>query len=152
MLPAQFLVLLVEDNAADVFLLREAFRTIPGRPELQVVRDGREALAVLHGTQATMLPDLVLLDLNLPYLHGHQVLQAIKTDPRTRTIPVIIFSSSGAAADIQKSYELQANSYVQKPIDLDGFFHVVSALHAFWLQAVQLPRQGPALVTNMALS
>jgi CheY-like chemotaxis protein len=151
MLPAQFLVLLVEDNAADVFLLREAFRTLPGRPELQVVRDGREALAVLHKAEPPVTPDLVLLDLSLPLLNGHEVLQAIKTDPRTRTIPVIIFSSSSAARDIQKSYELQANSYVQKPMDLDGFCQVVSALHAFWLQAVQLPRPLPAPGPPVAL-
>ncbi len=151
-MPAQFRVLLVEDNAADAFLLREALRELPFPPELHIVRDGREALAVLHGAETPVSPDLVLLDLNLPLLNGHQVLQAIKHDPRTRTIPVIIFSSSGAEADIQKSYELRANSYVQKPMDLDGFFRVVSAVHAFWLQAVRLPQHENVAGTDRALS
>ncbi len=142
-MPAPLLVLLVEDSVADVALLREAFKELPSCPEFHVVRDGREALAVLHKAESPVAPDLVLLDLNLPFLNGHEVLQAIKSDPRTRTIPVIIFSSSGAAKDIQKSYELQANSYVQKPMDWDRFRQVVLTLYAFWLQTIQLPPPVP---------
>jgi two-component system, chemotaxis family, response regulator Rcp1 len=141
-LPAKFVILLVEDNAADVFLLREAWGDLPPCAEFHVARDGREALRVLHGTGEALLPDLILLDLNLPVMNGYDVLQALKSDPRTRAIPVIILSSSGAATDVNKSYQLQANSYVQKPKDLDGLFQMVSGIRSFWLQTAQLPPHG----------
>lgn len=135
-------ILLVEDNPADVRLTREALTTARGQSTLHVVQDGEEALAYLRQTgryrDATQ-PDLVLLDLNLPRKDGREVLAETKADPELRHIPVVILTTSRAETDILRSYQLHANCYVTKPIDLDDFTEVVKAVEDFWLGTVKLP-------------
>lgn len=135
-------VLLVEDNPGDVRLTREALKEGSGRTRLSVVQDGVELLAYLRRREPfgdAVRPDLILLDLNLPRMDGRQVLQEIKTDPSLTTIPVIVFTSSQAEQDIVRSYELGANCYVTKPMDLDEFIHVLRMIESFWLTVAQLP-------------
>ncbi len=135
-------VLLVEDNPADVRLTEEALRegTVP--LHLSVTPDGEEALAFLRHEgryAAAPRPDLVLLDLNLPRLDGRAVLAAVKADPSLRRIPVVVLSTSEAAADIATSYDLHANCYVSKLPDLDQFFRVVRLIEEFWLAVARRP-------------
>ena len=134
-------ILLVEDNAADVRLTQEALREGKVRNNLQVARDGEEALAILRRPGATR-PDLVLLDLNLPRKDGREVLKEIKDDPDLQTIPVVVLTTSSAEADIVKSYRLHANCYITKPVDLDQFVTVVKSIDDFWLTVVRLPSDG----------
>lgn len=131
-------ILLVEDNAADVRLTQEALREGKVRNNLQIARDGEEALAILRRPGATR-PDLVLLDLNLPRKDGREVLKEIKDDPDLQTIPVVVLTTSSAEADIVKSYRLHANCYITKPVDLDQFVTVVKSIDDFWLTVVRLP-------------
>ena len=131
-------ILLVEDNPGDVRLIQEALKTTELQYILDTASDGDEALAKLIGDSS--LPDLVILDLNLPRRSGHDVLSVIKEHPRTRTIPVIVLSSSGLTEDIQKSYGAHANCYIQKPQNIDDFFHVCSLLEAFWFEVARLPK------------
>ena len=141
-------ILLVEDNYGDVLLTRHAFAKSTIKNEITVARDGEEAMAILHreGAHAEMpLPDLVLLDLNLPKMDGKEVLAAIKSDGKLRQLPVIILSSSRAEQDVAKSYDLNANSYLIKPIDLQNFYTVVEAIESFWINLVVIsdePRHG----------
>jgi two-component system, chemotaxis family, response regulator Rcp1 len=135
-------ILLVEDNPGDVRLTREALREGKVRNNLYVAADGVEALRFLRreGEHADAArPDLVLLDLNLPKKDGRQVLQEIKNDPQLRTIPVVILTSSQAEQDICRAYDLHANAYVTKPVDLDQFITVVRSIESFWLTIVKLP-------------
>ena len=121
-------VLLVEDNPGDVRLTREALREGKVFNNLSVAKDGEEALAFLRreGEFAEApRPDVILLDLNLPRKDGREVLEAIKADPSLRTIPVVILTSSEAERDIARAYELNANCYITKPVDLDQFITVV---------------------------
>ena len=137
-------VLLVEDSPGDIRLTREAFREANGDIELHVAMDGVEALAFLRneGPHAnTPRPDLILLDLNLPRMDGREVLAIIKEDASLRTIPTVILTTSGAEADIMKSYQLQANCYLTKPVELDAFEAVVKSINDFWLTQVKLPQQ-----------
>lgn len=132
-------ILLIEDNYGDVLLTKHAFAKAKMANEITVARDGEEAMAMLRheGAHATMpLPDLVLLDLNLPKMDGKEVLAAIKGDSALRALPVIILSSSRAEQDVAKSYDLNANSYLIKPIDLDSFYTVVQAIESFWINLV----------------
>ena len=131
-------ILLVEDNPADVRLTQEALREGKVRNNLHVARDGEEALAFLR-REGEPRPDLILLDLNLPRRDGREVLQEIKSDPRLKTIPVVVLTTSGAEADIVKSYSLHANCYITKPVDLDQFITVVKSIDDFWLTIVKLP-------------
>jgi two-component system, chemotaxis family, response regulator Rcp1 len=131
-------ILLVEDNAADVRLTREALREGKVRNNLRVARDGEEALAMLR-REGEPRPDLILLDLNLPRRDGREVLKEIKSDPSLMTIPVVVLTTSGAEADIVKSYSLHANCYITKPVDLDQFITVVKSIDDFWLTIVKLP-------------
>ena len=134
--------LLVEDNPGDARLIREMLREVKVRNNLNVVTDGVEALAYLRceGQYAgATRPDLVLLDLNLPRKDGRQVLAEIKVDPRLRTIPVVVLTTSRAEQDVLRTYELQANCYITKPVDLDQFIKVVQAVEGFWLSVVVLP-------------
>ncbi len=138
-------ILLVEDNPADVRLTREAFKDGRVRNNLHVVEDGVEAVAFLRrqGRYASAVrPDLILLDLNLPKMDGREVLAGIKADPDLRRIPVIVLSVSQAEQDILKSYNLNANCYISKPVDLDEFIRVVRAIEGFWLTIVKLPPDG----------
>jgi len=135
-------ILLVEDNPGDVRLTREALREGKVRNNLNVVDDGVKALAFLRreGEYADApRPDLVLLDLNLPRMGGREVLEAIKANPELRSIPVVVLTSSQAEQDIARAYELRANCYVTKPVDLDQFISVVKSIEDFWFTIVRLP-------------
>jgi two-component system, chemotaxis family, response regulator Rcp1 len=128
-------VLLVEDDPNDVELTIRALQGAKLRNRVHVARDGAEALDFLQRN----VPDLILLDLNLPKLDGREVLERIKRDERLRNIPVVIVTSSQAEEDIAKSYRLNANAYVTKPIDPAAFLKAVNAIGQFWLDIVKLP-------------
>ena len=135
-------VLLVEDNPGDVRLTKEALRDGKMRNSLSVVGDGVEALAFLrregqYGDAAR--PDLILLDLNMPKKDGREVLEEIKRDPDLKRIPVVILTTSSAEQDILKSYDLHANCYIAKPVDLEQFITIVKSIEDFWLTVVKLP-------------
>lgn len=135
-------ILLVEDNPGDVRLTREALHDAKVRNNLNVVGDGVEALAFLRRLgkySAAPRPDLILLDLNLPKKDGREVLEEIKQDGSLRHIPVVILTSSQAEQDILQAYELHANCYVSKPVDLDQFITVVKSIEDFWFTIVKLP-------------
>jgi CheY-like chemotaxis protein len=138
-------ILLVEDNPGDVRLTREALRDAKVRNSLHVVSNGVEALAFLRqiGQYSEALhPDLILLDLNLPQMGGGEVLAAIKEDEKLRRIPVVVLTTSQAEQDIVKSYNLHANAYVVKPVDLEQFITVIKSIESFWLEIVRLPPDG----------
>lgn len=135
-------VLLVEDSPGDVRLTQEAFREANGAIRLHVAADGLEAMAFLRreGEHAgAPRPDLILLDLNLPKMDGREVLTQIKADGALKTIPTVILTTSDAEADIVKSYQLQANCFLSKPVELDKFEILVKSINDFWLTKVRLP-------------
>jgi chemotaxis family two-component system response regulator Rcp1 len=135
-------ILLVEDNPADARLTREVFEGGRLSTHLNVVSDGEEAMAFLRREGAYSecpRPKLILLDLNLPRKDGREVLQELKADPRLSRIPVIVLTTSAAESDILHSYDLQANCFITKPLDLDEFFGVVRAIEDFWLATARLP-------------
>lgn len=135
-------ILLVEDNPGDVRLTQEAVREAKIRNTLNVVNDGEQAIAYVRrqGEFADRpRPDLILLDLNLPRKDGREVLQDLKCDPDLHRIPVVVLTSSEAEQDILRTYDLYANAYVTKPVDLEQFLHVVSSIQDFWLNIVKLP-------------
>jgi len=134
-------ILLVEDNPGDVRLTKEALKDAKVRNTLHVVMDGVEALSFLRkqGKYAAVpVPDLILLDLNLPKKNGREVLEEIKQDDGLRHIPVVILTTSQAERDIAESYRLHANAYVTKPVDLEQFLTVVKSIEQFWLEIVKL--------------
>lgn len=136
-------ILLVEDNPGDSRLTRETLKETKIINKLCVVEDGEKALAYLRrqGPYASApRPDLILLDLNLPKIGGREVLAAIKSDPKLSAIPVVVLTTSKAEEDIVKSYELHANCYISKPVDLDGFVKVVKSIEDFWFSVVRLPK------------
>ena len=135
-------ILLVEDNPGDVRLTREALTANNIRNTLHVVADGVQALAFLRkqGKHAEApRPNLILLDLNLPKKDGREVLAEIKGNGDLRRIPVVVLTTSGAEEDILKAYDLNANCYVTKPVDLDSFIKVVKSIESFWVTIVELP-------------
>ena len=135
-------ILLVEDNQGDVRLTQEAFKATKLANQLHVVSDGVEAIDYLHrvGSYAgAKRPDLILLDLNLPRMNGREVLEEIKRDEALRRIPVVVLTTSRAEEDILRSYDLHANGYVTKPVDLDHFHQVVESISHFWFSIVSLP-------------
>ena len=135
-------ILLVEDNPGDVRLTKEALVESKIYNELNVVTDGAEAMAYLHGEgeyAERVLPDLILLDLNLPKKDGREVLADIKQDENLKRIPVVILTTSRAEADILKTYNLHANCYITKPVDLNQFITVIRAIEDFWMTIVKLP-------------
>ncbi|EPX60231.1 Two-component system response regulator [Cystobacter fuscus DSM 2262] len=135
-------ILLVEDNPGDVRLTIEALKEGKVSNRLSVARDGVEALAFLRreGAHANApRPDLILLDLNLPRRDGREVLAEIKADARLRRIPVVVLTTSKAEEDILRTYDLHANCYINKPVDLDQFISVVRSIDDFWLSVVRLP-------------
>jgi chemotaxis family two-component system response regulator Rcp1 len=139
-------VLLVEDSPGDVRLTQEAFRDANQSVHLHVVSDGVEAMAFLRREQPhrdAPRPDLILLDLNLPKMDGREVLAQIKADDSLKTIPTVILTTSESEADIVKSYQLQANCYLSKPVQLDAFESLVKSINDFWLTKVKLPQQKP---------
>ncbi len=136
-------ILLIEDNPGDVRLTQETLKEGNAHVHLSTARDGEEALAFLHrqGSFARApRPDLILLDLNLPRKGGREVLAEIKADDRLRHIPVVVLTSSQAEQDILASYDLHANCYITKPVDLEQFIRVVRSIEDFWLTVVKLPR------------
>jgi chemotaxis family two-component system response regulator Rcp1 len=139
-------VLLVEDSPGDVRLTQEAFRDANSSIRLHVAADGVEAMAFLRheGSHvAAPRPDIILLDLNLPKMDGREVLAHIKEDERLQTIPIVILTTSIAEVDILKSYQLRANCYLSKPVQLDEFETLVRSINNFWLTDVKLPKQSP---------
>jgi two-component system, chemotaxis family, response regulator Rcp1 len=137
-------VLLVEDSPGDVRLTQEAFRDANKAIQLHVVVDGVEAMAFLRHQGVHVhapRPDLILLDLNLPKMDGREVLAHIKEDESLKLIPTVILTTSDAEADIVKSYQLQANCYLNKPVQLDAFENLVKSINDFWLTKVKLPQQ-----------
>jgi len=135
-------VLLVEDNAGDVRLTIEALRESKVLVNLFLAGDGEEALTFLRlngdGRQAPR-PDLILLDLNLPRKDGREVLAEIKADTSLRRIPVVVLTTSRAEEDVLRTYDLHANCFITKPVDLDQFIAVVRSINEFWLSVVKLP-------------
>jgi chemotaxis family two-component system response regulator Rcp1 len=139
-------LLLVEDSPGDVRLTQEAFRDANQNIRLHVAWDGAEAMAFLNREGANLnapRPDLILLDLNLPKMDGREVLAQIKADDNLKTIPTVILTTSQAEADIDKSYRLKANCYLNKPVDLEAFEALVLSINDFWLTRVKLPQQRP---------
>ncbi len=137
-------VLLVEDSPGDVRLTQEAFRDADRTIRLHVASDGVEAMAFLkhEGSHADApRPDIILLDLNLPKMDGREVLARIKEDDSLKTIPIVILTTSDSEADIVKSYQLHANCYLSKPVQLEEFETLVKSINDFWLTKVKLPRQ-----------
>ncbi|HEX9710678.1 MAG TPA: response regulator [Candidatus Thermoplasmatota archaeon] len=137
-------ILLVEDNPGDVRLTEEAMREAKVRNRIESVGDGEEAIAYLRRTgkhAKAPRPDVILLDLNLPKKSGLEVLKEIKGDDDLKRIPVVVVTTSKAEQDIVKSYDLHANCYVTKPVDLAQFMEVVRSIEDFWLTIVKLPPQ-----------
>ncbi len=138
-------ILLVEDNPQDVKLALHAFKKHKLANHIHVARDGAEALHFLFGTgpyegrDISQRPKVVLLDLKLPFLDGIEVLQRIRSDPRTLTLPVVVLTSSAEEPDIAKCYQLGVNSYIVKPVDFDQFIDVSRQLGLYWLLLNQLP-------------
>jgi two-component system response regulator len=130
-------MLLVEDNPDDVELTLRAFAKHGIANQITVARDGMEALSLLHGSspdaEPALVPEVVLLDLNLPLLNGHEVLRRLRADPRTRRIPVVVLTSSQEDKDVVASYDLGANSFVQKPVDFLEFVDAARQLGLYWL-------------------
>jgi two-component system, chemotaxis family, response regulator Rcp1 len=137
-------ILLVEDNPGDIRLTQESLRESKVRNHLHVAPDGVAALAFLRREgpyTSAPRPDLVLLDLNLPKKDGREVLAEMKADPALKTIPVVVLTTSSAEQDVLRSYELQAASYITKPVDLEQFIAVVKSIEDFWLTIVTLPHR-----------
>jgi chemotaxis family two-component system response regulator Rcp1 len=138
------IVLLVEDSPGDVRLTQEAFRDADPTIDLRIAVDGVDAIAFLkrEGDHAgAPRPDFILLDLNLPRMDGREVLAHIKEDDDLKTIPTVILTTSDAEADILTSYQLQANCYLSKPVQLEEFESLVKSINDFWLTKVKLPQQ-----------
>ena len=135
-------LLIIEDNPGDVRLLEEAFRELRADVNIQVAKDGAEGLdMVLHSLHPKdqWHPDLILLDLNLPKVSGHDVLVRIKSNPKTCRIPIIILTSSRAEADVRRAYESHANAYLKKPSTLDGLMSTAQDIKSFWMETATLP-------------
>jgi len=138
-------ILLVEDNPGDVRLTREALKEAKVINNLTVLKDGVEALAFLRqqgSYGSAVIPHLILLDLNLPKKDGREVLAEIKADEKLKRIPVVVLTTSQDEQDVFKSYNLHANCYVTKPVDLEQFMTVVKSIEDFWLGIVMLPKNG----------
>ena len=136
-------ILLVEDNEGDVVLTLEALKEAKLKNKISVVRDGEEALQFLYreGKFANEeLPQLILLDINLPKIDGKEVLHRIKNDPSLKKIIVVILTTSSSEKDILESYDNYANCYITKPVDLEKFIEVIHTIEGFWISIVQLPK------------
>ena len=140
--PRPINILLVEDNPGDVRLTQEALKEGRVRNRMEVVNDGEQALQYLNGAgeyASRMRPDIILLDLNLPRKDGREVLAEIKQDTDLRRIPVVVLTTSSDETDVLRSYDLHANCYITKPVDLEQFIRVVQSIEGFWLEIVKLP-------------
>jgi two-component system, chemotaxis family, response regulator Rcp1 len=135
-------VLVIEDNPGDVRLLEEAFRELDANVSMHVARDGAEALDMVFQPAVASkhsYPDLILLDLNLPKVNGHDVLSRIKGDPATTQIPIIVLTSSRAESDVRRAYQAHANAYLKKPSSLDGLISAAQHIKNFWMDTATLP-------------
>lgn len=144
-------VLLIEDSPGDVRLTKEAFRSANPSIHLHVASDGVEAMVFLRqeGIHASApRPDLILLDLNLPKMDGREVLARIKDDATLKTIPTVILTTSDSEVDVARSYQLQANCYLNKPVQLEAFESLVKSINDFWLTEVKLPKSGAVRCVN----
>lgn len=146
-------VLLVEDSPGDVRLTKEIFRDVSNAVHLHVATDGVEAMAFLRreGVHADApRPDFILLDLNLPKMDGREVLALIKEDDSLKTIPTVILTTSDAEADVVRSYELHANCYLKKPVELEAFESIVRSINSFWMTTARLPHPQGGLTADAA--
>ncbi|TGJ98523.1 response regulator [Leptospira langatensis] len=137
-----FDILLVEDNPADVRLTMEALEELEEEKRLFVAKDGEEAIDFVKGEGdfvGACRPDLILLDLNLPKKNGLEVLEELKSDPEYKRIPVVVLTTSGAERDIMATFNLHANSYIQKPVEYDNFLEAMATLRIYWFQTSRLP-------------
>ncbi len=137
-------LLLVEDNEGDILLTKEAFEESKIYNKISVVRNGKEALDFVFQRgkyKNELLPDIILLDVNLPLINGHEVLHAIKTNAKTMKIPVIMLTTSSSSRDIDLSYQYHANCYITKPVDVEGFIAAICTIEDFWIQLVKLPKK-----------
>jgi chemotaxis family two-component system response regulator Rcp1 len=135
-------ILMVEDSIDDIEITIEALKSAKMHNNLNAVRDGVQAMAYLHQQgefSGAARPDVILLDLNMPRMDGRQVLEQIKSDPDLQKIPVVVLTTSQADEDILRAYELHANCYITKPVDLEQFSKVVNAIEDFWFTVVRLP-------------
>jgi len=135
-------ILLVEDNPGDIRLTQEVLKEGKVQNNLRIVENGVEAISFLHKDgkySSALTPDLILLDLNLPKKDGREVLQEIKNDDELKKIPIVVLTTSQAEEDILKVYNLNANCYISKPVELDEFINVVKSVEDFWLSIVKLP-------------
>lgn len=138
----QITILLVEDNEGDILLAKEALKEGKIPNTINVARDGQEALDYLFRRfdfHSATIPDLILLDINLPKIDGKEVLSEIKQDQQLRRIPVVMLTTSSAEDDVMDAYYHHANCYIVKPVDLDKFLQVVHRIESFWLSVVKLP-------------
>jgi two-component system, chemotaxis family, response regulator Rcp1 len=144
-------ILLVEDNEGDIRLMREILREINPTARLHVVADGAEAMDFLQYQGRYLVaprPHVILLELNLPKLHGREVLARVKANPHTQAIPVIVLTSSEEECDVESSYQLMANSYLRKPGNLDEWEQMVISLNNFWFTLVKLPKREHAALPS----
>jgi CheY-like chemotaxis protein len=135
-------ILLVEDNEGDILLTREALEEAKIMIKLKVVKDGKEAIDFLNKQgkyTAVQLPDLILLDVNLPKKNGHEVLKYIKETDGLKHIPVIMLTTSSSEKDINESYNNHVNCYITKPVEVDDFLSIVATIENFWISIVKLP-------------
>jgi CheY-like chemotaxis protein len=135
-------ILLIEDNEGDIVLTLEALRGARIHNKVDVVRDGMQAIQFLHKKgpySEAVIPDLILLDINLPKLDGHEVLLQIKNDPALKVIPVIMLTTSDSEKDILEAYHNHANCYITKPVGFKNFLDVILTIKEFWISLVQLP-------------
>ena len=138
----QIHILLVEDNEGDIILTREALLDAKINNQVSVVRDGEQAINFLNDaakTDVTLLPDLILLDINLPKIDGKEVLLYIKNDPAFKKIPVVMLTTSSSEMDVNDAYNNHANYFITKPVDLNKFFVVIRMIENFWITMVKLP-------------
>ncbi|MCK5225743.1 MAG: response regulator [Planctomycetes bacterium] len=137
-------ILLVEDNPGDVRLVHEALKNSKLAVDLYIARDGEEAMSFLRREddhKDVPMPDLIILDLNLPKKDGREVLAEVKADSRLKRIPVVVMTSSKADEDVEKCYKLHANCYISKPVDLDLCSSIVQNIEDFWFTIVKLPEE-----------
>jgi len=138
----QIHILLVEDNEGDIFLTFEALEEAKIANKITVARDGLEAITFLENKapfENAALPDLILLDVNLPKKNGHEVLQHIKTNEKLKRIPVIMLTTSSSDDDVFRSYGNHANCFITKPVEVQAFFKVIAGIEDFWITIVKLP-------------
>jgi two-component system, chemotaxis family, response regulator Rcp1 len=140
-------LLLIDDDDKDIFLTKRAFRKSRISSQIQVARNGEEGLALLRREspfEAANRPDLIVLDLNMPRMNGHEFLEIVKTEDDLKSIPVIVMTMSQSDADMSRCYQNHANAFMSKPIELDHFMTVIEAIEAFWFAAVRLPQHRDA--------